>query len=218
MNLAPQPHPAGQGLTRKAWAAALASILLAILLILQLIGLAAAARGLGVKDMTAQWCSPMFQAALAVLSNCELFPVVLSASQGIGCMALPADDQYRWLKATVGILTVSLVFEAADATTLVLVSATSFWRGTGIAIKRPWFSMLAGNVILVAMLITGVFAASQLHKQVARLVWVFKYEPSVQAASVCLGTLKSHGVRGAIIGWTDGFLRSWGDTYEGSVY
>jgi hypothetical protein len=157
----------------------------------------------------------MFQAgALSVMSNCDMHRVDMSASQGIGCIRLPADDQYRWLAGTVAVLSICLVFEILDGAILVLVSAKSSWRGNKM--KRPWFSMFAGNMVLICILIVGIYSASQLPRQITKLVWVFRYEPSIQASTVCIGTLKSYGVRGSIIGWTDGFLKSWGEAYIGS--
>jgi hypothetical protein len=189
-------------------------VLLLFLLTLQLIGLDAAAKGRNVEGLTARWCSTIFHPAVAILANCIIRPINFSASNTTGCVDLPADSQYRWLTATVAVISVSLVFQLFDAAILVMVSNNTRWWGTGM--KRPWFTMLAGNMVLVAILILGVYDSTQLPSSMTRLVWVFRYDNSLNTATVCNGTLTAPGVRGVIIGWTDGFLQSWGDTYFGS--
>ncbi|OBR14810.1 hypothetical protein CH63R_03536 [Colletotrichum higginsianum IMI 349063] len=207
--------PSGRGLIGQAWLTVLALTLLAALLVLQIIGLVAAVKGRGQEGLKAEWCSPMFQSAEAVLVNCETPPtqVEKSFSQGIGCISLPADEQYHWLNITVVVLLVSVVFEIFDAAILVLVGNNArWWRAR---MKRPWFTMFTGNAVLLCILVSGVISSSHLPIGVNRTVWVFKYEQSVRSAIVCQGTLMSAGVRGSIIGWTDGFLSSWGSTYTG---
>nr|XP_036583731.1 uncharacterized protein CTRU02_06370 [Colletotrichum truncatum]KAF6792874.1 hypothetical protein CTRU02_06370 [Colletotrichum truncatum] len=207
--------PADRGLIGQAWLTILALTLLLTLLILQLIGLALAGKGRDTAGLKATWCSPMFQTAESVLVSCDADPYFVdkSASQGIGCIFLPADEQYRWLNATVAVLSLSLIFQLFDAAILVMVgNNTRWWRAR---MKRPWFTMFAGNAILLCILIVGVVSSSQLPSSVNRVVWVFKYESSIHSATVCRGTLISAGVRGSIIGWTDGFLHSWGKAYGG---
>ncbi|KAF9877874.1 hypothetical protein CkaCkLH20_04450 [Colletotrichum karsti] len=216
VSLGPEPVPADRGLIGQAWLTVLALMLLITLLVLQLIGLALAAKGRNVENLKARWCSPMFQSAESTLVSCDTAPLLVdkSASQGIGCISLPADEQYHWLRATVAVLSLSLVFELFDGAILVMVgNNTRWWRAR---MKRPWFTMFTGNAVLLCILIVGVVSSSQLPSSVNRVVWVFKYEQSLHSAVVCRGTLISAGVRGSIIGWTDGFLQSWGKTYGGS--
>ncbi|KAG7102155.1 hypothetical protein HYQ44_017965 [Verticillium longisporum] len=216
--LEPEPVPQDRDLAPKALITLLALLLLVTLVILQLVGLANAARGRKTDDLAAVWCSPMFQSGEAVLATparCQSapLPVDRSASQGIGCVRLPADDQRRWLTATVAVLSASLVAQVVDAAVLVLVGNNArWWRAR---MKRPWCTMVLGNGVLISILIAGIISSSDLPRYVDRTVWVFKYERSVDTASVCRGTLISAGVRGSIIGWTDGFLHSWGETYSG---
>ncbi|RXG49364.1 hypothetical protein VDGE_05702 [Verticillium dahliae] len=216
--LEPEPVPQDRDLAPKALITLLALLLLVTLVILQFVGLANAARGRKTDDLAAVWCSPMFQSGEAVLATparCQStpLPVDRSASQGIGCVRLPADDQRRWLTATVAVLSASLVAQVVDAAVLVLVGNNArWWRAR---MKRPWCTMILGNGVLISILIAGIISSSDLPRYVDRTVWVFKYERSVDTASVCRGTLISAGVRGSIIGWTDGFLHSWGETYSG---
>jgi len=80
--------------------------------------------------------------------------------------------------------------------------------------KRPWFTMFTGNVVLVVMIVVGIFQSQRLPKSVSETVTIYKYEPSLGLATVCIGEVTPYGVRGAIIGWTDGFLRAWKETYQ----
>jgi hypothetical protein len=217
VELEPDPIPAGEGLVRKAWICAAALLTGLVLLILQLYGLVSAAQGRRARGLKAIWCSTMFQSSLSVSSNCELYPISLSKSPGTGCIELPAIDKQRWLEASVAVLSVSLLFEAFDALILISVSNnTCCWNGARR--KRPWFTMFAGNAILLAVLITGVFQALSLPYQINKHLSVFRYEGSIGAATVCSASILPPGVRGSIIGWTDGFLNSWGETYKPIEY
>ncbi|CRK14493.1 hypothetical protein BN1708_011142 [Verticillium longisporum] len=117
------------------------------------------------------------------------------------------------LLALLLLVTLVILQLVVDAAVLVLVGNNArWWRAR---MKRPWCTMVLGNGVLISILIAGIISSSDLPRYVDRTVWVFKYERSVDTASVCRGTLISAGVRGSIIGWTDGFLHSWGETYSG---
>jgi len=191
--------------------ALLALILGLALLVLQLYGLVIAIRGDQRDDITAVWCSTLFADALAVQSSCSLYIVEASFSRGIGCIRLRGYEQYTWLKATTIIVSISLVFEIIDCVVLSLVNGSTRWRGAKM--KRPWFTMFTGNLVLVVVIVIGVFQSQNLPKTVSETVTIYKYEPSLRLATACMGELTPYGVRGAIIGWTDGFLKSWGEAY-----
>ncbi|TKW55872.1 hypothetical protein CTA1_11755 [Colletotrichum tanaceti] len=211
--------PSGRGLVGQAWLTVLALALLVTLLVLQLIGLVAAIKGRGQQGLEAKWCSPMFQSAETVLVNCDTLPALptlvdKSFSQGIGCISLPADEQYEWLNATVAVLLISILFELFDGAILVMVgNNTRWWKAR---MKRPWFTIFTGNAVLLCILISGIIGSSHLPDGVNRTVWVFKYEQSLPSAVVCQGTLLSACVRGSIVGWSDAFFSSWGKTYSGT--
>ncbi|KAF2677756.1 hypothetical protein K458DRAFT_465845 [Lentithecium fluviatile CBS 122367] len=65
-----------------------------MLLILQIYGLIEARKGMNTRDLTVNWCSPTFRDfALAVTTgNCDLYSVIESSSNGIGCIQLPATQ------------------------------------------------------------------------------------------------------------------------------
>jgi hypothetical protein len=183
------------------------------LIILQFIGLGHASTGRHVPDLRARHCSPLLQSSLAVLSNCTVLPVQLMATHTIGCIDLPGTEQRRWLTATVAVLSISLVLEAIDAAVLIVVSSDTRWYGADL--RRPWLSMFAGNVAIVALLIVSVYYSMLVPPETNKEVWVFRYEASVQAATVCASRLSPPGIRGQVIAWTDGFLGSWGTAYYG---
>ncbi|SPO07088.1 uncharacterized protein DNG_09782 [Cephalotrichum gorgonifer] len=209
----PPTVPDGHGLISKAYLVLFALALLTTLIILQFIGLRHASEGRHATDLKARYCSPLFQNALAVLTHCEIVPVQLGGSYTIGCIDLPGTEQRRWLTATVAVLSISLLLEALDAAIMVLVSSNTRWYGADL--RRPWFSMVAGNVALVGILAVSVYYSLVVPAAADKQVWVFRYEASVDAATVCASRLTPPGIRGQILAWTDGFLGSWGAAYYG---
>ena len=209
----PPELPRGHGLIAKAYLVILSLTLLAVLVVLQFIGLRYAATGRHVSDLKARYCSPLFQSSLAVLTNCEVLPVYLMGSHTIGCIDLPGTEQKRWLTATVAVLSISLMLEAFDAAVLILLGTGTRWRGREL--NRPWASMVGGNIALIAALIVSVYYSLMVPAGTDGEVWVFRYEASVEAATVCRSGVRPPGVRGQVIAWTDGFLGSWGPAYYG---
>lgn len=85
--------------------------------------------------------------------------------------------------------------------------------------KRPWFTMFTGNIVLLVLIVVGVFQSQRLPRDVSPSVLVYKHGRGLGNSNhTCIGELTPYGVRGAIIGWTDGFLESWGDTYSPKSY
>ncbi|EON61612.1 hypothetical protein W97_00827 [Coniosporium apollinis CBS 100218] len=204
-----------RGPVGKAFIAMLAAILCIILVVLQILGLVSADMARQhTKDLTVEWCSPMFQvSALAVLDgNCQFHPIKSAMNKILGCIDLPATQQIDWLNATVMILSVSLCCEAFDTVLLASVNFGCRWRG--MRMRRPWLSMIGGVLVLVVMAVVGQINASSLPQGMGT-VWVYRREPSLGAMTVCQGRLADAGIRGSILGWTDGFLNSWGTTYYG---
>lgn len=187
------------------------------LITLQIMGLVSAIEGLASRGegLTSSWCSPMFQSfAIAVADgNCVVHDVTASASRGIGCITLSGAQQAGWLAGTVVALAVSLALELVDLLVLALVESRARWRQ--VKMRRPWCTMFCGVVILIFYVIYGVLNASRLPSGMTELVWVFRKEPSLGIATVCRGTVTAAGIRGSMMGWTDGFLSSWGRVYFG---
>jgi hypothetical protein len=46
-------------------------------------------------------------------------------------------------------------------------------------------------------------------------VIIFRVEPSLGGMTACRGTLTPPGIRGSIIGWSDGIFHSWNQAYFG---
>lgn len=46
-------------------------------------------------------------------------------------------------------------------------------------------------------------------------VWIYNNMLGGEELSVCRGPLRPGGLRGSILGWTDGILQGWGSTYFG---
>jgi hypothetical protein len=207
--------PRGDSLLGEAIIALTASILLIALTVLQLIGLQNAVEGRRQPKVHASWCSPIFQAfAITVVDgNCNVHQLTPSASKGIGCILIPGDYQNAWLTVTVALLSVSLIFQCIDI--LLLVASEGRDRCRGAKLQRPWFSMFTGILILFILLLFGVFTASTMPPHTTEGVTVFRVEPSLGGMTACRGKLTPAGVRGSILGWTDGFLHCFNATYYG---
>ncbi|KAM5343644.1 hypothetical protein ACJ41O_012181 [Fusarium nematophilum] len=140
-------------LVGRAWICLLAVLLGLLLLAIQLFGLVIAIKGSQTEKITAQWCSTLFASSIAVVSGCQMHNVTASFSQGIGCITLKGYEQYTWLKASIIILSLSLAFQVFDCIILSLVSGKARWRGAKM--KRPWFTMFTGNIVLLVLIIVG---------------------------------------------------------------
>ena len=190
-------------------------LLLIALVVLQLMGLSRAVIGRRKQNLEAKWCAPIFQAfAIAVGDgNCNIY-TLYSEGKSLSCISLPATYQKAWLSGTVVLLSLSIVFEVFDMLILALVRSGHRWRGAKM--RRPWFSMFTGIFILVVLLLVGVYTASALPDGITKKVVIFRVEPSLGGMTVCRATLTPAGVRGSILGWSDGFFNDWKWTYYGS--
>jgi hypothetical protein len=194
-----------------------------VLLALQIWGLVAAQSGLKKRDLTVNWCSPTFRDfALAITTgNCERYSIIDSSSNGIGCVQLPASQQEEWLKGTVGALSISLLCEAIDLFLVRFVKKEDKEgnpiEARGTRLRRPWCSLFLGPLVFVILIYHGASAANDLPPGVTDLVWIYRKEPMAEAGRVCQAHLRSPGLRGMIIGWTDGLFDSWGTLYHGKV-
>ncbi|KAL4723509.1 hypothetical protein ACLX1H_009144 [Fusarium chlamydosporum] len=197
----------------------LAALTLALaLVILQIYGLAAAAKAISkaeTADLTVKWCSPSFRDfAIAVTTgNCEKYKITSSSSNGIGCISLPARQQQDWLTGTIVGLGTALVLEVLD---MILMSCARGRRCRGVEMQRPWFTMFGGTLMLVILIAFGVFNAARLPAGVTDIVWIYHKEPRATVGRVCQVKLKAPGLRGMIIGWTDAVFSDWGGVYYGA--
>ena len=82
--------------------------------------------------------------------------------------------------------------------------------------QRPWLTMFSGVLVLVILVSFGVFNSNRLPPGVTNKVWIYRKEGPAAAGRVCQGTLTSPGLRGMIIGWTDGLFNNWGEVYFGN--
>ena len=209
-------------LVKHALVAIFATVFGIVLLSLQIWGLVAARNGLKTRDLTVNWCSPTFRDfALAITTgNCVKYDIIDSSSNGIGCIQLPASQQEEWLKGTVGALSISLLCEIIDVVLVRFARRTQdgyHRQAKGTRLRRPWCSLFLGPLVFVILIYYGVDTASNLPPGVTDLVWIYRKEPTADIGRVCQAHLRSPGLRGMIIGWTDGLFDSWGSVYHGKV-
>jgi hypothetical protein len=196
-------------------------IILSFLLLLAAVALQVTAiyfanRGRLVKNLKVSWCSPIFQPFGVSVQDamCVWRPIAANSNKGIGCIEIPGVRQQRWLVATMGIVITSLILETIDFLLLILVNV-KYTAFSGVKLKRPWFSILVG---LAAMLtIAGVSGIQSMSLPVGineRTLVITA--TNVTSPFLCTGTLYPAGLRGSILGWTDGVFSSWGTVYFGS--
>lgn len=196
------------------WIAVVAFLLFCTVIGMQIVALLEAIRGVAeTSHPVISWCSPMFAPFGTVLrtGDCKLYTINQSTTKGIGCIELPGIHQQQWLKATVGALIVSLVLEVFDLAFIIMVNTND--KPNGLKLRRPWCTMIAGFAVLGALLFYSVSYASNLPPGITEKVWMVV---NVDRPELFTGMLASSGLRGALIGWYDGLLGSWGATYYGS--
>ncbi|KAH7393749.1 hypothetical protein BKA64DRAFT_95908 [Cadophora sp. MPI-SDFR-AT-0126] len=183
--------------------------------VLEIRGLVAAVHGLNVDHLELSWCSPIFtNFSLVVLDgNCNQYKITQDVKKGIGCIKLRGTEQRHWLRATIVLTSIFLVTQLLDLVLMLLVNS-KYRIMKAVKMKRPWFSMIFGILWLVVILVFGVVEASNLPTGITERVWVVMKVGNDVAA--CTGNLTPAGLRGAVIGWTDGLLKSWGAVYFGS--
>jgi hypothetical protein len=75
--------------------------------------------------------------------------------------------------------------------------------------------MFSGIIILILIATFGVFHASQLPADITQSVFVYRNDLSADTLAACRGDIFAAGLRGSIIGWTDGVFEAWNTTYYG---
>ena len=195
------------------WSATFAALSFIAVVILQVLGLVKAARAIQPDPPLVQWCSPLFQpfGIMALDGDGHAYAIIQNSNKGIGCIRIPGLWQREWLKGTVAVLILELVFQLLDTAVLTLVSSSAKWRG--VKMRRPWFSIFLGMVVLLVTLICGIFFASELPPEITKSVKVIT-ESEGRVGSYDI-VLINAGLRGAILGWSDGLFENWRTTYFG---
>jgi hypothetical protein len=111
------------------------------LIILQIIAIYASATGKVESDLKVSWCSPIFQPfGLSVLDgNGKIHPILDQNKKGIGCIPLEGVEQKHWLRATLVIVSLSVVLELGDLIFLICMSSES--KFNGVRLRRPWLTV-----------------------------------------------------------------------------
>lgn len=195
------------------WSATFAALSFIAVLVLQVLGLVKAIQGIQTEPPLVEWCSPLFQpfGIVALDGDGHAYSIIQDSNKGIGCIAIAGVWQRGWLKGTVAILIVELAFEFIDTLILINVSSSQRWRG--VKMRRPWCSIFLGMMVLLVILICGLFFASQLPPEITKSVTVVMESKGFVGSYEVL--LTNAGLRGAILGWSDGLFKSWRSTYFG---
>ena len=148
----------------------------------------------------ASFCSPAFVLGGDVFvqdSACHSYSINPKADRGTGCILLPGD-QKPWLLATIIALSVELFLEVGDCFILL--------RGKS---QRPWLTMSVGLIVWSLLIGFGVMRSNMLPLPNPVVGILAANE------TACTTQLASAGLRGSIIGWSDGIFDWWNTTYFG---
>ncbi|MCJ1395957.1 hypothetical protein MMC18_008843 [Xylographa bjoerkii] len=195
------------------YVAILAFLLLATVIVLQILGLDQAVRGVRGSTPLVAWCCPVFQPfGIAVLdASCAIYPIDQNFVKGVGCILVPGVRQKTWLQITAGGTALGLILEAVDICLLTFVQTTTRWQG--IKMRRPLCSMCGGLIVLGMVLVYGISYASTLPPGISDQIWVVQ---NADEPTLWEGELIAAGLRGAMIGWNDGIFSAWRTAYYGS--
>lgn len=161
-----------------------------------------------------RWCSPLFQPfGIAVRDgNCAIHPIDQSFNKGIGCIPLPGTRQASWITGTIWGISISLVLQVGDVFILCLTGKNEDFYT--IKMRRPYCSIIAGLCVLFIMFGYALQYSEGLPEGITSKIFVV-----VQAGGHFLvyeGELVGAGMRGEVIGWSDGLFKSWNSTYFGN--
>lgn len=199
---------------RSFYVAVIALLFFIVIFVLQVLGLKHAAddNKTGVVPQV-QWCSSIFQPfGVAVLDgDCNVYPINQSFNRGVGCIYLPGTPQLEWLTGTVAGTSISLMLETIDLMILTFVS--SYTKHHGVKMRRPWCTMFCGLAVLGVVFVCGIIYTQNLPPGITSKIWVVV---NPDRPAIYSGILSPVGLKGAIIGWTDGLFGSWNQTYFGS--
>lgn len=195
-------------------AATISAMLFIAIVVLQILGIQAAFKKGNLKTVpVTTWCSPGFQPfGVAMMDgDCNRHEIIRRNAEGIGCVDLPGLWQREWLYISgIGTL-ICLICEGTDMVFLALVNGKSKFRL--VKLKRPWSTMILGLVALGITLFYGVQYANSLPYGITHRVLIVVDAGNLMGFD---GELVSAGLRGSLIGWSDGLFSSWGKAYFGS--
>jgi hypothetical protein len=185
------------------------------LVVLQFVGLVYTAIGLNLalhEPMKESWCSPSFQVGLYLFDDsCRNYSIAIHPERGIGCVTVDGT-QPNILKATMTILIIEFVFEMLDAALLLVANSDRRLWGP-FKLKRPWFTIVCGLGVWFAMIGIGVSRGRNAALPVPA-GWVGL---TGVVEGTCKTVINGAGLRGAIIGWSDGAFKALGSSYEGGL-
>lgn len=195
------------------WSAFFAALSFIAVVALQVLGLVKAAQAIRPDPPLVEWCSPLLQpfGITALDGDGHAYTIIQDSNKGIGCIEIPGVWQRSWVKGTVAVTALELVFELFDTIILMTVGSSTRWRE--VKMKRPWFTIFLGMIVLLVTLICGIFFAGELPPEITKNVTVIMESNGIVGNYEIV--LTNSGLRGAVIGWSDGLFESWRTTYFG---
>ena len=174
-----------------------------ILIIMQLVGLGHAVRGLHSSDPLLQlWCAPTLKVARQVFDkNCNFYNVTGSRIGAADCIQL-AGDQGLWLEWTAIGIGIGIACEIIDAIIIIRIGKV------GSKKRRPWSTMILGITIWALFIGFGVSSGGNIPLSDSQIGLVRRTNDSICLSSVVPGRLW-----GQLLSWEEGLLSSLGNSY-----
>jgi hypothetical protein len=178
---------------------AVALILFIMLIVLQFIGLHYSF-GPRPATFTESWASPAFQLGPQVLTlpGCSDNYTSTPSPLGYGTINIPGNQAF-FLRLAQFLCIISLVLEFFDSLLLLGVRHGKSWGK--MKLKRPWTTMIFGLCIQIMIVGLGLWQ-EQFHWPLS------SHEAAIVGGGgpngTCMTTLGRAGIRGGIIGWSDG--------------
>jgi len=189
-----------------------AALMCLALVILQIIGLAFAWKGYIERNnynLLQSWCSPIFLLGTNVMDlDCVEYPVTAHFTYALGCIHLPGDYA-DWLVGSGLVIVVQLVFQFVDAIFLTLTHSEMRWNH-GVKLHRPWTTAILGTAVYAFLITLSIIKTHDNPMPTGRTVAI-----SMMNGTSCKAEVYAAGLRGAIIGWSDGVFHAWGMQYTG---
>jgi hypothetical protein len=183
---------------------------------MECLGAAMAIRYFNSDDLFVSWCSPILQpfANAIVDGDCNIYAVDDEPFKGVGCIELPGLMQKGWLRATAIGMPFLMVTQLVDLGILLFVTS-SYRSANKVKMRRPWSTMILGQLLIVFVCIYGCIHAYNLPGSITKDITIITQDGN--NLTVCSATLAAAGLRGSIIAWTDGVFSGLGSLYYGPV-
>jgi hypothetical protein len=205
-------EPARKGKKRTTFIFILSHVWILTFIVLQIIALVFAIRGLIAATSTTQsWCSPAFQLGNEVFNaECVMFNITQDVDSGIGCVQTPSGptgDQTAWLAWTAVALALQLILEIGDGYVLLVPRPLLGRKAAKIrqTYTRPVLTMVSGLFVMFAMIVFGWLQMTGRPTPLGEDFLGIRSGTGSNFTDCRFNTLPG-GLRGTLLAWCDGIF------------